>query len=207
MHLRSADFSSAFTNGDLNEVIYMRQPQGFHQGSPNMVCLLKKSLYGLKQGARQWNKKLHETFLELGFTRLISDRSVYLYSQGGVPIIVPVYIDDITIASKSKEALDRTVEDLSKRFKLHNLGETKFILGVEIIRDHPNCTISLSRWRPSPAKASSISHTRPLGWWVKFSPLMGSSSQFGPRYSRVVPLKTATESSYSLTRLAWPSEQ
>ena len=67
MHLRSCDFSSAFTNGDLDEVIYMRQPEGFHQGGPNMVCLLKKSLYGLKQGARQWNKKLHATLLDMGF--------------------------------------------------------------------------------------------------------------------------------------------
>ena len=73
MHLRSCDFSSAFTNGDLDEVIYMRQPEGFHQGGPNMVCLLKKSLYGLKQGARQWNKKLHATLLDMGFTRLQSD--------------------------------------------------------------------------------------------------------------------------------------
>ena len=145
MHLRSADFSSAFTNGDLNEVIHMRQPEGFHQGGPNMVCLLKKSLYGLKQGARQWNKKLHETFLELGFTRLISDRSVYLFARDDVRIIVPVYIDDVTLASKSQESLDRTVEELSKRFKLQDLGETKFILGVEIIRDRPNRTISLSQ--------------------------------------------------------------
>jgi hypothetical protein len=77
--LRSADFSSAFANGDLDEVIYMHQPQGFHQGGPNMVCLLKKSLYGLKQGGRQWNKKLHKTFLELGFTRRISDRSFFCF--------------------------------------------------------------------------------------------------------------------------------
>ncbi|KAJ3502142.1 hypothetical protein NMY22_g18688 [Coprinellus aureogranulatus] len=35
MHLRSIDFSSAFTNGDLKETIYMRQPEGFHVGGPN----------------------------------------------------------------------------------------------------------------------------------------------------------------------------
>ena len=145
MHLRSCDFSSAFTNGDLDKVIYMRQPEGFHQGGPNMVCLLKKSLYGLKQGARQWNKKLHATLLDMGFTRLQSDRSVYIYAHGDVHIIVPVYIDDVTLASKSKEALDRTVEELSKRFKLRDLGETKFILGVEVIRDRPNRSISLSQ--------------------------------------------------------------
>jgi hypothetical protein len=58
-HLRSVDISNTFTNGDLEEEIYMLQPEGFHEGGPNKVCRLRKSLYGLKQAARQWNKKLH----------------------------------------------------------------------------------------------------------------------------------------------------
>ena len=49
----SVDISSAFTYGELDEVIYMKQPEGYHQGSPNVVCKLHKSLYGLKQSARQ----------------------------------------------------------------------------------------------------------------------------------------------------------
>src|ERR1700676_5076472 len=52
LHLRSVDISHAFLLGkDLEEVIYMRQPEGFHQGGPNTVCLLRKPLYGLKQSA------------------------------------------------------------------------------------------------------------------------------------------------------------
>ena len=110
----------------------MMQPEGFQEGSPTKVCKLKKSLYGLKQGARQWNKKLHSVLLELGFTRLQSDRSVYIYAKSEVRIIMPVYIDDITLASKNTAILDQTVRDLSKHFKLRDLGETKFLLGVEI---------------------------------------------------------------------------
>jgi hypothetical protein len=89
LELRSVDITSAFTNGDLDEEIYMRQPEGFHVGSPNQVCRLRKSLYGLKQSARQWNKKLHSVLTELGFKRIESDRSVYIYSNGEVRIIVP----------------------------------------------------------------------------------------------------------------------
>ena len=145
MHLRSCDFSSAFTNGDLDEVIYMRQSEGFHQGGPNMVCLLKKSLYGLKQGARQWNKKLHSILLELGFTRLQSNRSIYLYVKGELKIILPVYIDDLTFASKDKKLIDKAVEDLSKAFKLRDLGPTRFLLGVEITRDLKERSLALSQ--------------------------------------------------------------
>lgn len=145
MDLRSVDISSAFTNGDLEEEIYMRQPQGFHQGGPNVVCLLKKSLYGLKQSARQWNKKLHSVFIELGYTRLQADRSIYIYAKDDTRVIVPVYIDDITIASKSKADSDKLVHDLSQHFKLRDLGETKFILNIEVIRDRPNRSLSLSQ--------------------------------------------------------------
>jgi hypothetical protein len=59
LHMHSVDITSAFTNGDLDEEIYMRQPDGFQQGGPNVVCKLNKSLYGLKHTARQWNIKLH----------------------------------------------------------------------------------------------------------------------------------------------------
>ena len=51
LHLRSIDISSAFTYGDLEEDIYMHQPEGFQEGGPNKVLKLKKSLYGLKQAA------------------------------------------------------------------------------------------------------------------------------------------------------------
>ena len=53
LHLRSVDISHAFINGDLEETIYMCQAEGFHMGNSNQVCLLRKSLYGLKQASRQ----------------------------------------------------------------------------------------------------------------------------------------------------------
>jgi hypothetical protein len=55
LELCSVNISSAFLNGDLDEEIYMKQPEGLHEGEPNHVCKLKKSLYGLKQAARQGN--------------------------------------------------------------------------------------------------------------------------------------------------------
>jgi hypothetical protein len=143
MELCSVDITSAFPNGDLEEDIYMRPPEGYDYGGK--VLKLKKSLYGLKQAARQWNKKLHAALSSMGFTRLESDRSIYLYTKGEVKIIVPIYIDDITLASKSNAAIDKTVKELSQHFKLRDLGPTKFLLGVEITRNRANRTIALSQ--------------------------------------------------------------
>ena len=52
LELCTVDISSAFLNGNLEEDIYMKQPPGF-ETHPGLVCKLKKSLYGLKHGARQ----------------------------------------------------------------------------------------------------------------------------------------------------------
>jgi len=145
LHLHSVDISHAFLNGDLEETIYMRQAEGFHTGSPNTVCLLIKSLYGLKQASRQWNKKLHDALVSMGFKRLESDRSIYIFIRGDVRIIVPIFIDDITIASSNPDAIDSTVKELASHFKLRDLGPTSFLLGVEIVRNRAKREISLSQ--------------------------------------------------------------
>jgi hypothetical protein len=145
LELRSIDISSAFTYGDLDEEIYMEQPEGFHQGGPNMVCRLKKGLYGLKQASRQWNKKIHSVLLSMGFTRIKADAAIYVYSKDNVKIIVPIFIDDITFAGNSKTQIDSCVQDLSKHFKLRDLGETKFLLGIEISRNRSKHSLSLSQ--------------------------------------------------------------
>jgi hypothetical protein len=59
--------TAAFLNGDLEEDVYMRQPEGFHEGGPQNVCKLHKAIYGLKQAARQWNIKLHSVLTQMGY--------------------------------------------------------------------------------------------------------------------------------------------
>ena len=56
LHLEQLDVKTAFLHGDSEEEIYMQQPQGYEvKGKKNLVCRLKKSLYGLKQPPRQWH--------------------------------------------------------------------------------------------------------------------------------------------------------
>ena len=55
LELHQMDVKTAFLNGDIDETIYMVQPENFESGdSKNMVCKLTKSIYGLKQASRQW---------------------------------------------------------------------------------------------------------------------------------------------------------
>ena len=71
------DVKTAFLFGELDEEIYMEQPEGFvKQGQEKKVCRLLKAIYGLKQAALQWNKALHDSLLKMGFTRTFADPGV-----------------------------------------------------------------------------------------------------------------------------------
>ncbi|GJZ91728.1 retrotransposon protein, putative, ty1-copia subclass, partial [Tanacetum coccineum] len=76
--LEQLNVKTAFLHGNLEEVIYMKQPPGYEQG--NKVCLLKKSLYGLKHSPRQWYKRFDEYMLSNGFKRSSYDSCVYYRS-------------------------------------------------------------------------------------------------------------------------------
>eukprot|EP00253_Pinus_taeda_P022625 PITA_22625 len=73
------DVKIAFLHGELEEEIYMEQPEGFiEKGKEGLVCRFKKSLYGLKQAPQQWYKKFDSFMLEHGFQRLEVDHCVYI---------------------------------------------------------------------------------------------------------------------------------
>ena len=147
MELRSVDISYAFTNSDIDVEIYMEEPDGFKtkQGGKKIVYRLNKSLYGLKQSSRLWGETLEKVLVKLGFKKTYSDASLYIYDRDNIKIILPVFVDDITLASKSQEALDNFVIELAKHFKLRDLGPTVFLLGVEIARKREERKLYLSQ--------------------------------------------------------------
>jgi len=145
LEIESIDISSAFLNGDIDAEVYMQQPEGFPQGSPEQVLHLKKSIYGLKQSPRLWHKKLDSVLVNLGFKKIKSDASVWVYNKNEIRIIVPVFVDDMTLVSKSKQKIQELKEELKKHFKLRDLGPTEFLLGVKIERDRSHHTLHLSQ--------------------------------------------------------------
>jgi hypothetical protein len=145
LELRSIDISHAYLNGTLEEEIYMLQPEGFEVGGPDHVCRLYKSLYGLKQAGRVWNKTLHAALSTMGFQRVQSDHGLYIYLRDDLRILMPVFVDDITLACKDSAKIDSVVQELSQHFKLRDLGPTTQLLGIEIHRDRSNRRLSISQ--------------------------------------------------------------
>ncbi|KAG6689840.1 hypothetical protein I3842_11G194500 [Carya illinoinensis] len=123
----------------------MHQPQGFSvKGKENLVCKLKKSLYGLKQTPRQWYWKFDNFMCSNGFTRLQADHCFYMKNFDNSYIILLLYVDDMLVAGSSIEEINKLKKQLSKRFEMKDLGAAKQILGMRIIRDRSNDTLKLS---------------------------------------------------------------
>ena len=99
-HLEQLDVKTAFLHGDLEEEIYMQQPQGYEvKGKENLVCRLKKSLYGLNQALRKWYLKFDKFVIEYGYSRCHSDHCVYFKRlENGSYIILLLYVDDTLVS-------------------------------------------------------------------------------------------------------------
>src|SRR5436190_18836860 len=114
----------------------MEQPKNSVSRDPkNMVCKLRKSIYGLKQASRQWYHKFHQVIVSFGFETNTVEDCVYHKFSGSTYIFLVLYVDDILLASNDKELLHETKKFLSKKFEMKDLGEASFVLRIQIHRD------------------------------------------------------------------------
>eukprot|EP00253_Pinus_taeda_P033307 PITA_33307 len=129
------DVKTKFLHGDLEEEIYMKQPKGFTvKGKKELVCKLKKSLYGLKQSPRMWYQKFDTFIRGLGFTRSKADHCVYFKLIGDRVIYLVLYVDDMLLVGNDKEIIQVLKTQLSSKFDMKYLRAANYILGMEIKR-------------------------------------------------------------------------
>ena len=147
MELHQMDVKTAFLHGFLDEEILMAQPEGFEDKKyPEKVCLLKRSLYGLKQSPRQWNLRFDEFMKSIDFTRSAYDSCVYLKQQSDKSYgYLLLYVDDMLIAAKEKSSIMELKQLLGKEFEMKDLGEAQKILGMEIAKDRAAGVLTLSQ--------------------------------------------------------------
>ncbi|WVY90442.1 hypothetical protein V8G54_035956 [Vigna mungo] len=137
LEIEQLDVKTTFLHGDLEEKIYMKQPEGFEEpGKEHLVCRLKKSLYGLKQAPRQWYKKFDSFMIQHNFKKTSADHCVFVkHYENGESTILLLYVDDMLIVGKDKIKIAALKKALSKSFAMKDLGAVKKILGMKISRD------------------------------------------------------------------------
>lgn len=129
------DAKTAFLNGDLEETIFMRQPPGFvKEGEEKKVCSLKKSIYGLKQSARVWNRALNAVLVDAGFIQSTWDQCLYTLRKEDGIVFILIYVDDILVCTNKPFLLEYTERKLNENFSIENLGEISSYLGIQITK-------------------------------------------------------------------------
>jgi len=125
LELEQMDIKTVFLHGELEEKIYMKQPERYIQeGKENKACLLNKSLYGLKQSLRQWYKRFDSFMIKARYNRCEYYSFVYL-KQSDDPKYLLLYVDDMMIAAKNKTHIQKLKGQLKKKFDMKDLGEAK----------------------------------------------------------------------------------
>ena len=130
MYLAQFDVKTAFLYGTLEEEIYMKQPEGFDDGT-DRVCKLERSLYGLKQSPRCWNKRFVDYLLKLGFVMSDADPCLYVRKCRERKLIVVLYVDDGIVAASHADDCHKFLTDLTIEFKII-AGIAKSFLGIEV---------------------------------------------------------------------------
>lgn len=144
--MEQLDADTAFLNSVLVDLVYMEAPYGLRNAG-GMVCKLDKAIYGLKQAASAWNKTIHNVFLHNGFKCCGANQCVYVKRSRNDFIYVCLYVDDMIIAAKTREEIRVVKDALKSVFKMKELGESKFILGMEINHDKANGTLMIKQAR------------------------------------------------------------
>ncbi|GJT59377.1 retrotransposon protein, putative, ty1-copia subclass [Tanacetum coccineum] len=134
------DIKTAFLNGYLDEDIYMVQPEGFVDPNyPIKVYKLQRSIYGLKQATRRWNKRFDEEIKRFGFAQNLDEPCVYQKASGSNVTFFILYVDDIIIMGNHIPSLQSVKDYLGKCFAMKDWGKQHLFLeskSIEIASLH-----------------------------------------------------------------------
>jgi hypothetical protein len=132
--LKQFDIMTAFLNGDIDLELYITQPEGFISDlHPDYVCLLLKSLYGLKQSPRLWNFKFNSVVLDAGYVRSDMDPCLYIKrGEGNTVTYLLLYVDDGVIASNDDNEVNRLMDILKSSFQVKEMDRLTYLLGLQV---------------------------------------------------------------------------
>ena len=150
LKLEHFDVTSAFTQSEIDKVIYVEPPKGYpqrtHDGT-SCVLKLRKALYGTKQASRMWQLKLRRHLVEkMGFTNSTHDPCLFSRRVDDSVLVVGVYVDDIIVSHNGTKHLEWFRNEFTgpNGFRAKHIGELSWFLGVEVTQ-HEDYSVTLSQ--------------------------------------------------------------
>jgi histone deacetylase 1/2 len=160
---KQLDVSNAFLHGHLKEHVFCQQPTGFVDAErPNAVCLLDKSLYGLRQAPRAWFTRFANFAVKLGFHATRSDSSLFVLRHGDDIAYLLLYVDDIVLTGSSPALLQHVVDHLRAEFAVKDMGELRFFLGIDVKRTSTGFYLSQEQYAEDILQRAGMSSCKPV---------------------------------------------
>jgi hypothetical protein len=130
--LHQMDVKTAFLNGEVEQEVYIEQPEGFViHGKESHVCKHKKSLYGLKQAPGAWYGRIDSFLQSLGFSKSIAYPNLYIKIVQNHHVILVLYVDDLFLTGE-EHLIAQTKRELSAEFEMKDLGLMHYFLSLEV---------------------------------------------------------------------------
>ena len=137
------DVKSLFLNGYLDEEVYVEQPQCYEAPGKQIVYILEKELYGLKQVARAWYSRIDSYLIENGFNISESDLTLHTkVNEQGNMLIVCLYVYYLIFTGYFGIEEFRTI--MEREFEMTDLGLMNFFLRIELQQYESGIFISKS---------------------------------------------------------------
>ena len=159
--IQQMDIKGAYLNGILKEKAYIKQPEGYDDGTGH-VCELIKTLYGLKQSGHEWNHKLDSKLKNLGYTRLYSDPCAYIRRNGDNTSIITVWVNNLPLFASGDDLMRKMKEEIKASWDVTNMGEPKKIIGIEISHVENTVTISQQHYIKSILERKILTDCNPI---------------------------------------------
>ena len=130
--LHQMDVKTAFLNGEIEEEVYIKQPDGFviHEKESH-VCRLNKSLNGLKQAPQDGYARIDGHLMSLGFSKSVVDPNMYYKTVNGESLILVLYVDDLFLTG-AESLIVECKYALAFEFEMKDLGMMHYFLGLEV---------------------------------------------------------------------------
>ena len=161
--LEQLDVNNAFLHGDLHEEVYMELPPGVVPPRPGQICRLRKSLYGLRQASRQWYEKLSQVLIASGFHQSQADFSLFTKKKpDGSFTALLIYVDDMLLTGNDQSEIDAVKQTLDRLFKIKDLGQLKFFLGLEVARSSSGISLCQRKYTLELLQDAGLLGCKPL---------------------------------------------
>lgn len=128
------------------------------------MCRLNKSLYGLKQASRQWFAKFSTAVQAAGYVQSKADYSLFTCRNGKSFTALLIYVDDILITGNDLKAISTLKQFLHSRFRIKDLGDLKYFLGIEVSRSKRGISISQRKYTLEILKDGGILGAKPVNF-------------------------------------------